>query len=42
MELLAHTTSFELAAGIVVFLAGVCASPLIAHFVSSRMKRRRS
>jgi hypothetical protein len=42
MELLAHATSLEAAAGIVVFLAGTCAGVLIAQFVYSWMKQRRS
>jgi hypothetical protein len=42
MELLAHATSLEAAAGIVVFLAGACAGMLIAQFVYGRLKKRRS
>jgi hypothetical protein len=36
MQLLAHATTFEFAAGIIVFLAGMCAGPWVVHIISTR------
>ena len=36
MQLIAHATTFEFAAGIVVFLAGMCVGPWIAYVMSIR------
>jgi hypothetical protein len=41
MELLAHATMMEVAAGIVVFLAGMCVGPLLAHQIYVRSRARR-
>jgi hypothetical protein len=40
MQLFAHATSYEFAAGAVVFFAGTCAGVWLAHFVFSRFKAR--
>jgi hypothetical protein len=42
MELLAHTTPFEVAAGIAVFLVGTWAGMMIAHFLYGWIQRRRA
>jgi hypothetical protein len=42
MQLIAHTTSFEITTGVVIFLAGVCAGPWLAHFIYSMIKAPRS
>jgi hypothetical protein len=36
MQLIAHVTMFEFAAGIVVFLAGMCLGPWLAHLILIR------
>jgi hypothetical protein len=33
MQLIAHATMFEFAAGIVVFLAGMCVGPCLAYLI---------
>jgi len=33
MQLIAHAATFEFAAGIVVFLAGMCVGPWLAYFI---------
>jgi hypothetical protein len=40
MQLLAHTTLYEYATGIVVFLMGACAGYLLASLVATRIRRR--
>jgi hypothetical protein len=39
MQLIAHATMFEFAAGIVVFLAGMCVGPLLAYVISNRKNK---
>jgi hypothetical protein len=39
MQLIAHATSFEFAAGIVVFLAGICVGPWITYVMSTRKEK---
>jgi hypothetical protein len=34
MQIIAHATTFEFAAGIVVFLAGMCVGPWLAYVMS--------
>ena len=36
MQLIAHATTFEFAAAIVVFLAGMCVGPWLAYVTSVR------
>lgn len=36
MQILAHATTFEFAAAIVVFLAGMCVGPWLAYVMSIR------
>ncbi len=39
MQLIAHATTFEFAAGIAVFLAGMCIGPWIAYVISVRKRQ---
>jgi hypothetical protein len=36
MQLIAHATTLEFAAGMVVFLAGMCVGPWLAYVLSNR------
>ena len=36
MQLIAHATTFEFAAGIVVFVAGMCVGPWLAYVLFIR------
>ena len=36
MQLIAHATAFEFAAGIIVFLAGLCVRPRLAYVLLIR------
>jgi hypothetical protein len=36
MQLMAHATTFEYAAGIVLFLAGMCVGPWLVYVLSTR------
>ena len=38
MHLIAHATTFELAARIVVFLAGMCVGPWLAYIILKKTK----
>jgi hypothetical protein len=42
MELIAHTTSFEVAAGVIAFLMGACVGPWLAQLIYNQMKQRRN
>jgi hypothetical protein len=41
MQLIAHATEHELAISILMFLAGVCVGPWLAHIIVCRPKARR-
>ncbi len=41
MQLIAHATINEIPMGLIIFLAGACAGPWLAHFVYNLIKARR-
>jgi hypothetical protein len=41
MSPIAHTTQYEFAVSILMFLAGVCVGTSLAHIVICRLKARR-
>jgi hypothetical protein len=41
MQLIAHATQYEVAISILMFLAGLCIGPLLAHLLICRLKAKR-